>query len=508
MGAEITVVGLGPGHPGHLPLSVWEVLQGGKRVFIRTEQHPVVPWLKEKGVPFKTFDYLYETGQDFQDVYRYMAETLLSEAAREPLVFAVPGHPLVAEEAVRLVLQEGPRRGLKVDVLPAMSFLDVVCAALGLDPVNGLHLVDGLRLDRQKPVPGVANIVFQVYSRLVASDVKLTLMEYYPETHPVTVIRAAGVPDLERIEEHPLYELDRLDWFDHLTSLYLPPCPGAAGQCHYPLDSLVEVMATLRGERGCPWDREQTHRSLRPFLLEEAYEVLEAIDQEDMYKLCEELGDLLLQIVFHSQLAREQGFFNINDVVKGITAKMLRRHPHVFGDISVRDSAEVLANWDKIKAREKGKQEPVSILKEVPRSLPALMQASSIQARAARVGFDWPDYRGALDKVVEELQEVRQVLSGGRTAELERELGDLLFAVVNLSRLLGVEAEVALTGTIDRFRRRFQYIEERARQCGRDLASFTLDQLDAWWEEAKKVEQIEKKRNNFHAGRKPKRFSE
>ncbi|RKO68222.1 nucleoside triphosphate pyrophosphohydrolase [Desulfofundulus salinus] len=508
MGAQITVVGLGPGNPGHLPLSVWEVLCKAKRLFLRTERHPVVPWLKEKGISFETFDYLYETGRDFQDVYRRMAETLLGEASGEPLVFAVPGHPLMAEEAVGIVLQEGSRRGLKVDVLPAMSFVDVICSALGLDPGNGLHLVDGLRLDRQEPVPGVANIIFQVYSRLVASDVKLTLMEYYPAAHPVTVIRAAGVPDLERIEEHPLYELDRLDWFDHLTSLYLPPCPGVAGKCHYPLDSLVEVMATLRGGQGCPWDREQTHRSLRPFLLEEAYEVLEAIDQEDMYKLCEELGDLLLQIVFHSQLAREKDFFDINDVVRGITAKMLRRHPHVFGDVSVRNSAEVLANWDQIKAQEEGKERPASLLKEVPRSLPALLQASSVQARAARAGFDWPDYRGALDKVFEELQEVRQALSEGRRAELERELGDLLFAVVNLSRLLGVEAEVALYGAINRFRRRFQHIEERARQCGRDLTSFTLDQLDAWWEEAKKVEQIEKKRNNFHAGRKPGRFSE
>ncbi|MDK2887353.1 MAG: tetrapyrrole methylase family protein / MazG family protein [Thermoanaerobacter sp.] len=508
MEAKVTVVGLGPGAPGHLSLSVWEVLRKAERIFLRTGQHPVVPWLVKEGISFATFDNFYETGRDFQEIYRRMADTLFREAAGGPLVFAVPGHPLVAEETVGIILEEGPRRGLKVEVLPAMSFVDVICSALGLDPAGGLHLVDGLRLDQQEPVPGVGNIIFQVYSRLVASDVKLALMEYYPDSHPVMVIRAAGVPGLERIEKHPLYELDRLDWFDHLTSLYLPPCPEVAGRCRYPLDSLVEVMATLRSEKGCPWDREQTHRSLRRYLLEEAYEVLEAIDQEDMYKLCEELGDLLLQIIFHSQLAREKGFFDINDVVKEITEKMIRRHPHVFGSVKVRNSAEVLVNWEQIKAREGGGKKPVSILKEVPRSLPALLQASSLQNCAARVGFDWPDYRGALEKVDEELREVKQAISRGMKAELEKELGDLLFAVVNLSRLLGVEAEAALFGTINRFRRRFQYIEERARQHGREVSSFTLDQLDAWWEEAKRMEQAEKKRNNFHAGRKPGRFSE
>lgn len=486
------MVGLGPGDPGYLPLSVWEVLKGDRPLFLRTEHHPVVPWLKNQGIFFQTFDYLYEKSRDFEEVYREIAEKILAEAAKRPLVFAVPGHPLVAEEAVGLILQQAPARGLQVKLIPAMSFLDVLCIALNLDPAEGLYLVDGLRLDRRQPVPVVGNVILQVYSRLVASDVKLGLMEYYPEEHPVTVVRAASIPGHERIEEHPLYELDRLDWLDHLTSLYLPPCPGKAGKCQYPLDPLVDVMATLRGEQGCPWDKEQTHRTLRRYLLEEAYEVAEAIDQEDVHKLCEELGDLLLQIVFHCQLAREEDLFDINDVVKGIIEKMVHRHPHVFGDLKVRDSAEVLVNWEKIKAREKGDEGRPSVLKDVPQHLPALMRAGCIQARAARIGFDWPDYRGALDKVAEELQEVREALAQDRALKVERELGDLLFAVVNLARLLGVEAEVALTGAVNRFRQRFNYIEERARQCGRKLSSFTLAELDAWWEGAKKIEQREK----------------
>ncbi|MBE3588924.1 MAG: nucleoside triphosphate pyrophosphohydrolase [Thermoanaerobacteraceae bacterium] len=492
MKADIIIAGLGPGHPGHIPLNVWEVLQGDRPLFLRTERHPVVPWLKERGITFASFDHFYEKGPDFQEIYRRMALTLVDAALQEPLVFAVPGHPLVAEEAVALVLAQAPERGLEVQVLPAMSFLDVLCTALGLDPAAGLYMVDGLRLAEQEPVPAVGNVVCQVYSRLVASDVKLSLMQFYPEDHPVMVVRAAGVPGQERIEKHPLYGLDRLDWVDHLTSLYLPPCPGRTGRCSYPLDALVEVLATLRGEKGCPWDREQTHRSLRPYLLEETYEVLEAIDQEDAYKLCEELGDLLLQIVFHAQLAREKASFTINDVIQGITEKMLRRHPHVFGDVRVKDSSEVVANWERIKAREKG-HPAGSILDGIPGHLPALMRAGAVQSRAAQVGFDWPDYRGALEKVGEELGEVRRALSTGSREAVEREVGDLLFATVNLARLAGVEAEVALTDTINRFRRRFAYIEKRARERGRGPAGFPLEQLDAWWEEAKKAESQEKK---------------
>lgn len=485
--AKIVIAGLGPGAPEQLPVAVRQALRGDRTVYLRTEQHPVVDWLKEQGVELHTFDYIYETSGDFQQVYRRIAEAVLSAAAEKPLIYAVPGHPLVAEESVTIILREAPQRGLEVSVLPAMSFLDAVYATLRLDPVAGLHLVDGLRLREQPPVPRVGNIIFQVYSRLVAADVKLILMEYYPEDHPVTIVRAAGVPGWERVERHPLYALDRLEWLDHLTTIYLPAC-APARECRYPLDPLVEVLAALRGENGCPWDREQTHHSLTRYLLEESYEVLEAIAQEDRYKLCEELGDLLLQIVFHARIAAEEGRFDVNDVINGITEKMIRRHPHVFGDVSVKDSREVLVNWEKIKSEERGGAEPASVLDGVGRHLPALLRAAYIQARAARVGFDWPDYRGALEKVREEAGEVAMAVESGRQREVESELGDLLFAAVNLARLLGVEAEVALTGAVDRFCRRFRHVEEEAARVGRQLTECTLEEMDAWWEQAKRAE--------------------
>lgn len=493
---QITIVGLGPGYAGHIPLSVWEVLKNNPRIFLRTEQHPVTPWLKEQGISFQTFDPFYENSRDFSEVYRKIASAVLKEAAAAPLVYAVPGNPLVAEETVEIILRRAGDLGLEVEILPAMSFLDALYVALGLNPAEGLTVLDGLRLGEQKPNPRVGNVVIQVYSRLVASEVKLFLMGYYPEEHPVTVVRAAGVPGWQKIEQHPLYDLDRLSWIDHLTTLYLPPCPERVKECSYPLDPLVEIMAALRGRNGCPWDREQNHLSLRKYLLEEAYEVLEAIGQGDMNKICEELGDLLLQIVFHAQIARENGFFDINDVVGGIAGKMIRRHPHVFGTASVANSGEVEANWEKIKKEEKEEKEVFrrpSVLEGIPASLPALLRAQRVQARVSKVGFDWPDYRGARQKVIEELCELSEAASGRDEDRLAGEVGDLLFAAVNLARLLKVDAEMALTATIDRFIRRFRYVEDKAAGMGREVSGCTLQELDAWWEEAKKVEQVKKK---------------
>lgn len=490
---SITITGLGPGHPGQIPLSVWEVLKSSRRIFLRTEQHPAVAWLRGQGIDFQTFDSYYERGDNFQEVYRQIAAAILKEATAAPLVYAVPGNPLVAEETVEIILAKAGDLGLQVKVLPAMSFLDALYAALDLNPAAGIHILDGLRLGEQRPDPGVGNIIIQVYNRLVASDVKLSLMEDYPADHPVTVVRAAGVPELQKIERHPLHELDHLDWLDHLTSLYLPPCPEKVKKCNYPLDPLVDVLAALRGENGCPWDREQNHVTLRKYLLEETYEVIEAINQGDMYKICEELGDLLLQIVFHAQIARENNYFDINDVVSGITRKMLRRHPHVFGEATVASSKEVEASWEKIKKAENEFCPRISLLDGIPASLPALLRAARVQSRAAQVGFDWPDYRGAREKVDEELGELSAAIAARDPVRLQEETGDLLFAVVNLARLLKVDAELALAATVDKFSARFRYLEEQARKMGRELAGCTLQELDGWWEEAKKVEEVKKK---------------
>ncbi|SFG99764.1 tetrapyrrole methylase family protein / MazG family protein [Desulfotomaculum arcticum] len=492
MAGTITVVGLGPGGKDALPQANINALKNASKLYLRTEIHPVVDWIKEQSILFESFDKYYQKAGSFEEVYRLIADDIIAAADSCPVVYAVPGHPLVAETAVGLILQESDRRGIKVNIVPAMSFLDAIYALLRIDPVQGMQIADCLQPDQLSLNPKTAAVVVQVYNRLVASDLKLTLLDIYPAGHAVFLVRAAGVPGREMVEQLPLYTVDRVDWIDHLTSLYIPPVDADLykGASRYPLDELVEIMDKLRGKNGCPWDREQDHHTLTPYLLEETYEVLEAIQQEDMYKICEELGDLLLQIVFHAQIAKEKEIFDINDVVDGISQKMIRRHPHVFGDISVKNSAEVLVNWDKIKKTEKDGDtgHNQSILDGVPCGLPSLSRSLKVQAKAARVGFDWPDFRGALDKVKEELREWEEALDSGIREDIENEAGDVLFAVVNTARLAGIDPEVALLASIGKFTRRFKYIEQSASLMNKNLAEMSLEEMDRLWNEKKKDE--------------------
>jgi tetrapyrrole methylase family protein/MazG family protein len=244
-------------------------------------------------------------------------------------------------------------------------------------------------------------------------------------------------------------------------------------------------MAQLRGPAGCPWDREQTPESLKPFLIEECYEVIDALDEGSPDKVRDELGDLLFQIVFHARIAEEKGAFTIADVISAIMEKMTRRHPHVFGEAKVSTSGEVLANWEEIKKKEKTHQERTSILDGVPQALPALLRAHGIQKRAARVGFDWNELDEALPKLDEEIREFKQSLKSKDASGIEEELGDIFFMLVNISRFLEINPEDALRKTISKFIHRFRYIEEHAAETGRSLNDMTLDEMEALWQEAK-----------------------
>jgi tetrapyrrole methylase family protein/MazG family protein len=318
-----------------------------------------------------------------------------------------------------------------------------------------------------------------VYDRLVAGEVKLALMALLPDDHGVVLIHGAGTTsqDLERV---PLFEIDRSERIGHLTSLFVPPLPRASS-----LSALAETVALLRGPDGCPWDQEQTSRSLRAGFLEEASEVLQAIDDQDMDGLREEIGDMFYHLVMQVQIASEQDEFRLNEVIGGIIAKLIRRHPHVWGDVNVADSNEVIRNWEAIKDEE-NHQSPKSesVLDSIPLPLPALARAQKIQQRVARVGFDWPDIEGVEAKIDEELEEIRLADS---LAERQMELGDLLFALVNWVRWLNVDAESALRDANRRFERRFRHVESLARNRQLDLAELPIEALEALWQEAKAV---------------------
>ena len=474
---SITIVGLGPGPFGCLSLETWDVIRQAPKLLLRTAVHPTVEDLRSRGVNFTSYDTFYDQGEDFDSVYRAIADDVVEQARVADIVFAVPGSPMVAEKTVGLIREAAVAAGLPIVVLPGMSFFELLCNRLGIDPQQGLTLVDALEVDALPKDLATGLVITQVFSPLVASELKLALMERLPDEAPVIVARHLGLPD-ESVTTVPLFELDRQAGFDHLTSVYAPP--ASTGGERFELDPLVKVMSRLRSPDGCPWDIEQSHATLRRYIIEEVYEVLEAIDEQDPTHLCEELGDLLLQIVFHARMAEEAGDFSMQDVVDTVTEKLIRRHPHVFGDISVQDAAEVIVNWDAIKRREK-KQKPKSALDGVPQGLPALLRANKLQMKAAKVGFDWDDIAPVWDKVAEELAELRQAAAVGNPSEIEDELGDVVFAVVNLGRFLGVETEVALNRANNKFSRRFFQVEALLRQQGRKWQELDLAQMDELW---------------------------
>jgi tetrapyrrole methylase family protein / MazG family protein len=253
----------------------------------------------------------------------------------------------------------------------------------------------------------------------------------------------------------------------------------------YDLQDLMEIMKLLRSENGCPWDREQTHESLKKYLIEETYEVLEVIDLNDKDRLCEELGDLLLQIVFHARIASEEGTFDMSDVITGISRKMVQRHTHVFGDAKADTPDEVVSNWEAIKKREKGMESQTSVLKGVPANLPALMRSYKVQQKAAQVGFDWEHAEDVLEKVKEEILELEDVYNSKNVERITDEMGDVLFSLVNLSRFLKIQPELALTGTVNKFIKRFEYVEQESTKAGKKLEEMTLAEMDELWEKAK-----------------------
>jgi tetrapyrrole methylase family protein/MazG family protein len=478
----ITLLGLGPGDPAKLTREAWDVLSAADEIWLRTRQHPTVAALPP-ALEIFSFDELYEKGESFESVYAAIVEKVLELGQREQgVIYAVPGDPFVAEATGPAIAQRAQSLDLPLKIVSGLSFLEPAFSALGLDPYPRLALLDALELSQAHvPAfpPDMPVLIAQIYSQMVAAEVKMMLDAVYPDEHPVRLVHAAGTKG-EIVEDIPLYEIDRSPHIGLLTALYVPPLGEGTS-----FEAFQEIVAHLRAPDGCPWDREQTHASLRPHLLEEAYETLAALDAEDPAKMAEEFGDLLLQIVLNAQIANEEGEFGMEDVLKGIYDKIIRRHPHVFGDLKVEGVGGVLQNWEKLKAseRETNGEAGKGLLDGVPLALPALTQAQEYQDRAARVGFDWPQIEGVLDKIAEEIQEVKATTNG---EELTDELGDLIFALVNLARWKKVDAESALRATNLRFKRRFAHVEQGAKNQGRKLSEMSIDEMEALWQEAKR----------------------
>lgn len=525
----ITLIGLGAGDSDSLSRGAERALRlaseqaqnGTGALTLRTDRHPCADWLREQGLWFQSFDAVYEAAPDFGEVYAQIAQAVINEAGRRlpdgapfPVAFAVPGHPLFAEETTRLIIEAAQERGIPTQIIASGSFVEASLTAAGSSLEDGCDIRDALTLQKRDRVDAQGNriggridvtrglLLFQVYDADAASQTKLALMRDYPDDWQISIIQAAGVPGMQNVKQVPLFQLDRAP-VDHLTSVYVPPLPPALRRAGFA--ELAGIMARLRAPDGCPWDREQTYTTLKKYFVEETYEVLDALDTfvagGDPMAFCEELGDVLLQVVFHAQLASEEDIFDIDDVSAAIVEKLVRRHPHVFGKVQVADSAEALRNWERIKRAEKAPDDAgyrKSLLDGVPGALPALMQAMEISKRVVKVGFEWNAFDDVLAKWDEETSELKAELAATPPdkAKITGELGDLLFTLVQIARWQNIDPEDALRQMLARFGSRFRYIEQRAGEQNRDLNAMTLVEMDALWDEAKAHFKVAKPSDN------------
>lgn len=478
----ITVVGLGPAGVKHVDAPVRAAIDGADTVVMRTLRHPAASELAQSR-DVVSCDDLYDGLTDFDDIYAAIADRVLAATEAGSVVYAVPGSAAVGERAVAQIRERAAQSGVSFAMHPGLSFLDLVYVAVGVDPItDGLQVLDARDLPDPLPLH-VPTIITQVDSALRAADVSLALTRTIDPDTEVTILDRLGDDDeavvvvtASALARHPA---------GPRTTVYVPrTLSGFFG--------LIETNRILRRE--CPWDQKQTHHTLLTHLMEEAYETADAIgrlseaapegvaDFGAYAEVEEELGDLLLQVVFHATLASEAGAFDIDEVAENVRRKLVRRHPHVFGDLEVADADEVLRNWEQIKKAEKRRE---SLMDDIPTGMPAVARAMKVQKRARSVGFDWENPGDVMTALNEEIEEL--VVAISNSEDVSGELGDVLFSAINLARHLGADPEVALRSAVDKFMARFRAMEEDFAARSADIAESNAAELEEAWRSAKLV---------------------
>lgn len=471
---NITVVSLGPGSPDLLTLGALKALKAAPKVVLRTARHAAVDELRARGIAFESLDSLHEQSEDFDAFARAAADRVKQLAADADVCYAVPDPG--QDESVRLLMDDC---GGLLTVLPGVTLeAPLLAAAL---PERPLLVTDATRLevhDGQRPL-----CVTELDSPQLAGDCKLKLLNYYDAD-----CRLYFFPPGEEGERvgvlTTLEELDRQPRYDHTAGALVLPKPQHAKQ-RYDMQDLVRIMRQLRAPDGCPWDREQTHQSLARYLVEEAGEAAFAIATEDWGAVAEELGDVLLQVVFHAVVGEQTGTMDLCDITSAICSKLIRRHSHIFGSDRADTAQAVTANWERIKQQERSEQSAAQKMRDLPRSLPPLLRAMKAQEAARRVGFDWDDPLEALKKVPEEAQEVLEARENG--GDVGRELGDLFFACVNVARLMGTNPDEVVTLATEKFINRFEWMEKALKSDRKASKCLTLGEWDVYWERSKQV---------------------
>lgn len=477
---QITIVTLGPGDPSLLTLAAADTLRSAKRLILRTGRHGVAEWLNSQNIAFDTLDALYDEYEDFDDMHQAMARTLWQRAAEAPIVYAVMD--ATTDGSVAALAATAPEDA-SIHRIAGLACTDVCLHALPADvpAASCVRTLPAMDVPNATHDPATPLMITELDARPLAGDVKLWLTDLYDDEMEVVFFPPCEKAARKAVRM-PLSDLDRQKKYDHTCAVYIPAAPFRT-RSRYCLKDLEDIVAILRGPGGCPWDRQQTHESLRKDLLEEAYEACGAIDEQDPDHLYDELGDVLLHIMLHANIAQSHGEFNLTDIISAICSKMIYRHEHIFGKVSLSSVDAVLDNWDKLKQSEKGLTTQASVLSDVSRALPALVRAAKVQKKAAKVGFDWDTPEEALPKVHEEADEVLEELESLR--DPSEELGDLLFSCVNVARLCNLEPEDLLTAATEKFIRRFTHMENLIISDGKALEGLTLAEMDVYWNRVK-----------------------
>ncbi len=480
MKPRITVVTLGT-DADLLSQRSLDALRNAKQLFFRTAQHPVYDLLKSEGTEAASLDDYYGQYDDFDAMHQAMAKFLLEKARHQPVTFAVPDP--MTDGAVKALRSALPEEGT-LSVLPGVTIADACIARLPKEftPSGALRTMPAEEGELAAPDPATPLLVMEIWNQSLASSLKLRLCDIYGDEMKA-VFFPSTVKNAKKPKVIELWELDRQHLFDHTVTLFIPAVPFQQ-RSRYCFADLQTIMHLLRKQ--CPWDRQQTHQSLRKYMVEEAYEAVGAIDEEDMDHLADELGDVLLQVAFHADIAESAYEFTMQDITTAIVRKMLYRHAHIFGSVHCDTPEEVSASWDKLKKAEKGLTTQSSVLADVSKSLPALMRADKVQKKAAQVGFDWDHSQEALGKVHEEADEVLEELNAGRNPE--EELGDLLFSCVNVTRLCGIDAEEAMKKATDKFIKRFSAMENLIKTDEKSIEDLTLSEMDVYWNRVKTMQ--------------------
>jgi len=472
----IQIIGLGVAGEDDLTLKAHKALTERIPTFVRTDRHPLVNKLRKK-IDIKSFDDYFEKYETFDEVYENIIYTLIEQSKQYGKInYCTAGSPYYGDIVTKKLINEYKGQ-INTIIIDGMSFLDKCLKLSGYADYNNIKILDCLETDEFSFDVNSLNVITQVYDMDLASMLKVTLMETYPEDANILIIDVLA----ENVKRMPLLMLDREKNYGFSTYFCILPIEISKNRV-YNVTNLLRIVKLLRGPDGCPWDKKQTHDSIRQHVIEEAYEVVDAIDNDDLDNLVEELGDLLFQIVFHAELASEEGYFNFSDVVTNVCKKMYFRHPHVFGDVKADNVEEALISWENSKLKEKNLTTYTDNLKNVPKALSTLSRSYKIQNRAAEVGFDWSDAQGAVLKIKEELLEFIEEYNNHNIENMEEEFGDLLFALVNFARFEKINPDIALNKTINKFIDRFEYIEKNSTK---DLKQMTLKEMDELWEKSK-----------------------